>query len=85
MKRWINIKFNSGLANALVISGSFFGLAVCFALYLVWFQGMELIFGIPAQLLMATIILPVVLAGMLFRHARKLERLDRLRDDAKSH
>jgi hypothetical protein len=85
MKLSISNKFNSGLTKVLVISGALIGLAVCLVLYLIWLQGMELIFGIPTQLLMATIVLPALLAAVLFYLAGKLEILDRLDDDDQSY
>jgi len=51
------------------------------ALYLVWVQGTVLLFGIPVQLLLATLAIPAILAAWIFLFARKLDELAWLDED----
>jgi len=66
-------KYQPGFAIALLIALLIFSTISGIFLYFVSFYGTYPVFGIPAQLLVATIVLPVLLIALIFHIAKKLD------------
>ncbi len=81
MIRWIRPFRKSSKTISLSICGVLFALLFCLLFYLVWHHGTDTVIGIPLQLMLITIIFPLLLAGLLFWLARKFEELAWQGDD----
>ncbi len=66
-------KYQPGFAITLLISLLIFCTISGIFLYFVFFYGTYPVLGIPAQLLVATIVLPVLLIALIFHIAKKLD------------
>ena len=75
MIRWIRPFRKSSITISLSISGALLALLFGLLFYLVWYHGTDTVVGIPLQLVLITIVFPVLLAGILFWLARKFEEL----------
>ncbi|MCP4071089.1 MAG: hypothetical protein GY742_05025 [Hyphomicrobiales bacterium] len=81
MIRWIRPFRKSSRTISLSICGALFALLFCLLFYLVWHHGADTVMGIPLQLMLITIIFPLLTAGLLFWLARKFEELAWQGDD----
>ena len=74
-------RYKSGMARSLAIAKIAFALLICASLYLVLFQGTLLMIGRSIQLYLVLILLPALLAALVFRLAEKVDHLNRLNTD----
>jgi hypothetical protein len=76
MLQWIRPKYGNGLTKTIAISGVAFVFVLFFIFYFIWTSGAFAIIGIPLQMLLITLILPVAMVALIFRFARKLDWLE---------
>ena len=69
------------IMKTIIIGATLFDLAIATIFYFIWFQGMNFVFGLPLQMLMVTIILPITCCILLFWLARKLDSISWLEGD----
>lgn len=81
MNRWTKNGRKFGLTQIHAIFALVFFLVIGSLVYFVWTKGIVSIIGIPVQLLLVTLILPGVLAVLLFWFARIIEELLRMNED----
>lgn len=72
----------TGKLSVLYLSiGSIYALVAAGLFYVIWTFGETLIAGIPVQLLIITLVFPLILAGLVFYLSRKLDALSWLEDE----
>ena len=73
--------YKIGSRKLLAIFAFLFATVIALTIYFSWSQGMTFIYGAPLQMLLITIVLPVVLALLMFRFSRLLEHLREMDND----